>query len=61
MSSNNNGGSELSCLAMVCLGLVFMPAVGVYLIISEGSNDRKLLGLILTVVGGIIWIAAGSH
>lgn len=37
MSSNNNGDSELSCLAMVCLGLI------------------------LTVVGGIIWIAAGSR
>lgn len=61
MSSNNNGGSELSCLAAICLGIVFMPAVGVYLIISEGSSDRKLLGLILTVVGAVIWIVVSTR
>lgn len=43
------------------MGILFMPAVGGYLIVSDGSKDRKLLGLVLTVVGSILWIAVRSQ
>ena len=60
MSSGKNGGFfDDSCLAVCIFGVIFMPAAGIYLLISDGSKDRKLLGLVLTIVGSILWIALG--
>lgn len=61
MSSGKNGDFfDDSCLLACILGLVFMPVMGVYFLVSDGSSDRKLLGVVLTVVGSFLWFVVGE-
>ena len=51
-----NGEAEtLGCLVQLLLLLVTMPFVGLYLLINPNSISKGL-GLLLTVLGVVIWI-----
>ena len=51
-----NGEAEtLGCLVQSLLLLVTMPFVGLYLLINPNSISKGL-GLLLTVLGVVIWI-----
>ena len=51
-----NGEAEtLGCLVQLLLLLVAMPFVGLYLLINPNSISKGL-GLLLTVLGVVIWI-----
>ena len=57
------GGSDdsgMGCLVMVILGLIAMPIVGLYMMISGQDSSQKTIGTILLIVGIIIWIAASQ-
>ncbi len=53
---DDSGGG---CLVLVLLAIFAMPLVGLYFLIL-GEEDSKVLGLILLIVGIIIWVAAGA-
>ena len=51
-----NGETEtLGCLVQLLLLFVAMPFVGLYLLITPNSMSKGL-GLLLTVLGVVIWI-----
>lgn len=52
--------SGLGCLVMIILGMLAMPLVGIYMLISGKDDGKKAIGAILTIVGIIIWIAAAQ-
>ena len=52
--------SGLGCLVMIILGMLAMPLVGIYMLISGKDDGQKVIGAILTIVGIIIWIAAAQ-
>lgn len=57
------GGSDdsgMGCLVMIILGLIAMPLVGLYMMISGKESSHKTIGAILLIVGIIIWIAASQ-
>ena len=53
--SNGIDGS----LAIIILGLVALPIVGLVMMFNSKNEDDKVLGGILLVVGIIIWIFIG--
>ena len=60
---HRRGGSDdsgLGCLVMIILGMLAMPLVGIYMLISGKDDGQKLIGAILAIVGIIIWIAAAQ-
>lgn len=60
---HRRGGSDdsgLGCLVMIILGMLAMPLVGIYMLISGKDDGQKVIGAILTIVGIIIWIAAAQ-
>ena len=52
--------SGMGCLVMIILGLIAMPLVGLYMMISGQDSSQKTIGTILLIVGIIIWIAASQ-
>jgi hypothetical protein len=59
----DGGGDDagMGCLVIAILCLVAMPLVGLYLIGSKGSDSQtKTIGIVLTVVGFILWICVGA-
>ena len=59
----HRGGSDdsgMGCLVMIILGLVAMPLVGLYMLFKGDDDGQKAIGVILTIVGIIIWIAAAQ-
>lgn len=58
MASRHRRNSEaetLGCLVQLLLLFVAMPFVGLYLLITPNSMSKGL-GLLLTVLGVVIWI-----
>lgn len=56
---NHHGNdSGMGCLVLVILGLMAMPLVGIYMMLCGEDTDQKAIGLILTIVGIILWIMA---
>ena len=54
----NHGGNDagMGCLLWLILGLVAMPLVGLYLLLSGKDFDKKAIGLVLLVLGTLFWI-----
>lgn len=52
--------SGMGCLVMIILGLIAMPLVGLYMMISGKDSSQKTIGTILLIIGIIIWIAASQ-
>lgn len=51
----NHDGDGLGCIVMLVLGLLALPLIGLYLMI-QGDDESKTVGLLLLIVGIIIWI-----
>ena len=59
MSNRNDSSDSLpGCIIFLILGAIALPLVGLYFIVSGGSDDRKALGWILFVAGCILWLCA---
>lgn len=60
----HGGGSSdesgIGCLVMIILAWIAMPLVGIYMIISEKDSSQKTIGVILLIVGIIIWAVAAQ-
>lgn len=54
-----SGGGD-TALAVIILGIIAMPLVGIYFLCRDNENDR-IVGGILLVLGIILWIAGGIH
>lgn len=52
---NNNNDSGLGCLIWVILGIFLMPVVGVYKILTGETDEDKGIGVIMLIVGLILW------
>jgi len=46
---------------MGLLCLIAMPLVGLYLMSRKGDSTAQAVGVILLVVGIILWIAVAAH
>ena len=60
---HSRGGSDdsgMGCLVMIILGMVAMPLVGLYMLFTGKDDGQKAIGVVLTIVGIIIWIAAAQ-
>ena len=57
---HNHDDSGMGCLVIFVLGLMAMPLVGLYMLIAGENSDQKVIGLILTIVGLILWIMAAA-
>ncbi len=57
-SSSDDSG--MGCLVMIILAMVAMPLVGLYMAFKGKDDGQKVLGVVLTIVGIIIWIAASQ-
>lgn len=53
--NHSHGDSGMGCLVMALLGLFALPFVGLYLM-TRGNSDDKVLGIILMIVGVVLWI-----
>ena len=54
------GGSDIDgSLAMIILGLVALPIVGLVMMLNSKTEDNKVLGGVLLVVGIALWIIIG--
>ena len=63
MSGRRNRGDDqvIGCIAMGLLCLIAMPLVGLYLMSRKGDSTAQAIGVILLVVGIILWIAVAAH
>ena len=59
-SRRGSDDSGMGCLVMIILGMVAMPLVGLYMLFKGEDDGQKAIGVILTIVGIIIWIAAAQ-
>ena len=57
MGKRKNNSDGTTALAMILLGIIAMPIVGISLMKSENDTDKGV-GLILTIVGIVIWLFA---
>lgn len=57
----HSGGGLWGLLAIIVIAIYALPIVGVFLMIGGKTNDEKVLGVILTVVGIIIWSIIGTY
>ena len=53
--NHSHEDSGMGCLVMALLGLFALPFVGLYLM-TRGNSDDKVLGIILMIVGVVLWI-----
>lgn len=51
--SSNDGVMELITYAI--LAIFAMPIVGLVLLLGNGSTSKKILGVVLLIVGVILW------
>ena len=58
MSKNSSDGI-VSIIAIVILVTLATPIYGIYLFTNGKTQDQKALGVVLMVVGLIIWLATG--
>lgn len=60
MSRNNKSGDGgLGFAVGMILAVVAMPLVGIYLALAGESSGQKTLGVVLTIVGIIVWVKFG--
>ena len=52
----NDGG--IGCAIMLLLAVFAMPIVGIYMI-AKGDESQKVIGIVLTIIGIILWIYLG--
>lgn len=52
--------SGTGCLALILMAVIAMPLVGLYIAIKGESDEEKLLGVALLIVGIIMYIAMGN-
>lgn len=58
MSKNSSDGI-VSMIAIVILIILATPIYGIYLLINGKTEAQKALGIVLIIVGLIIWLATG--
>ena len=56
-SGSNDGG--MVCLVMMVLAVIAMPLVGLYLAFAGESTEQKILGVVLLIVGIIVYAKFG--
>ena len=60
MSRNNKSNdSGIGCALVLMLAVFAMPLVGLYLAVAGEEEGQKVLGVVLLVVGIIVWIKIG--
>ena len=60
MSGNRNESSEsggVGCAIMLCLLVIAMPFAGLYLAIKGENEGDQSIGIVLIVIGIVIWVA----
>ena len=50
---------ELGCLTTIILMIIAMPIGGLYLLFTGKSSIQKMFGVILTVLGIVVWAGLG--
>lgn len=55
MKKQSEDDGTLGCLAAVIMGLIAMPILGIYLI-SKEDEGMKVVGVLLTIIGVVLWI-----
>ena len=62
MSNRNDSSDSLpGCIIFLILGAIALPLIGLYYILSGGSDDRKALGWVLFIAGCILWLCALTY
>lgn len=56
---NGSNGGGLGCAVMLLFAVVAMPLVGLYLAVAGKESGQKVLGVVLIIVGIIVWIKFG--
>lgn len=58
MARRNSGGDEaiMGLFALVVMVIIALPFVAIYLL-GSNESDKKVLGVVLLIVGVILWIA----
>ena len=60
MSRNNKSNdSGVGCALVLMLAVFAMPLVGLYLAVAGEEEGQKVLGVVLLIVGIIVWIKIG--
>lgn len=60
MSRNNKSNdSGIGCALVLILAVFAMPLVGLYLAVAGEEEGQKVLGVVLLIVGIIVWIKIG--
>lgn len=60
MSKNNKSNdSGIGCALVLMLAVFAMPLVGLYLAVAGEENEQRMLGVVLLIVGIIVWIKIG--
>lgn len=57
---HHGGDSGIGCIVMLVLGFIALPVVGLVMMCS-GDEDQKALGLVILIVGIILWIMVGAN
>lgn len=55
---HHNDDSGLGCVVILLLAIFAMPIVGLYMV-SKGDEGQKVMGIILMIIGVILWIYLG--
>lgn len=55
---HHNDDSGFGCVVILLFAVFAMPIVGLYMVF-KGDEEQKVLGIILTIVGAILWIYLG--
>ena len=50
---------ELGCLTTIILMIIAMPIGGLYLLLTGKSSMQKMFGVILTILGVVVWAGLG--
>lgn len=48
----------MGCVVILLLAIFAMPIVGIYMV-AKGDEAQKAIGIVLTIIGIIIWIYLG--
>lgn len=60
MSKNSKSNdSGIGCALVLMLAVFAMPLVGLYLATSAEEDGQRVLGVVLLIVGIIVWIKVG--
>ena len=60
MSKNSKSSdSGIGCALVLMLAVFAMPLVGLYLALAGEEKEQRMLGVVLLIVGIIVWIKIG--